>query len=927
QPWALLRWIVPLLALVAPFVARERRRRVAVALLVVVLAGALLGKGLHPPLVDVNLWLYQHVPGMWLLREPMSKVGALILLAEILLAALTVGEALRRVKDATKRRRRAVFATLAVLVLLAAAFPFPLWLGRIGPDGNHGLPSARVAVPASWTRLAATLNAQPARGKVLVLPLDRYYQVTTTWGFHGADELVQQLLRQPVLQLMPDGYYSPSGDTTAMLHATEAALADGDGAKASTLLHALGVSTVVVRHDLARDQVLAPLVSPEAIVHGLARVAGVRAPQRFGVADVYGVSHGDQVWSPATIAAVGRRSEAGFVDAVAAAGPDTAVVAPGAIPVDRLSWEADDGPGSNVSFSLRHAGQYDVGLDDATPADWLARVRSDRSGAALTLSDPTTMLVDGERTPSAPTMTVPVDDPNVEALAIGATLVPMAGGAADVELSRHTHVVAYAASATSTDATRFSSAGFCGPHAGDANVRARTNGATVELTATGGRGCVTLPGPALSPDGVYRVRFETRSPSGVDPAMCVSQHGPGSCLTLPSLQASAGWRAHDVVVRSSAATTGLTVFLYAPATRGKPATVDYRNVSVEPLRATGRADVAPAPRPAQRRRLDAGEHQLTVERPRAAHALALDSVLGDCAATDARTPDETGLAVQRIPGGVRLRAAAHAACVTAPIPDAQAGEPYDVSLDVRTVAGRAARICIWQDGPNRCAATPAVPASDSWDRYRARVRLDPGTTAARVYVYADGQQHPSTVTEYRNVRVQPIRSEFAHVDPVAAPTSVTPVSWNSSGSGSFSAKLGHVGPALVVLDESFGTGWKLAGATGARHVVANGYANAWYLPAGATSRLSMNYAPSRLARFALLLSALGFVAAGVTLAFTAIRRRRRPRTPARQPEGATRDQVPTATRSPRMSTLGLLAAFAACTALVRAVGARPRRRR
>jgi arabinofuranan 3-O-arabinosyltransferase len=73
--WGPLRFGLPALAFAAPGLALRDRRRPAVVFAVFALLLLFLSKGLHPPLSGVNLFLYTHVPGMWLLREPLSKLG------------------------------------------------------------------------------------------------------------------------------------------------------------------------------------------------------------------------------------------------------------------------------------------------------------------------------------------------------------------------------------------------------------------------------------------------------------------------------------------------------------------------------------------------------------------------------------------------------------------------------------------------------------------------------------------------------------------------------------------------------------------------------------------------------------------------------------------------------------------------------------
>ena len=59
-------------------------------------------------------------------------------------------------------------------------------------------PSAHVRVPALLARRWPTRSTPTTRaGKVLVLPLDDYYQMPTTWGFFGVDSIANLLIQPP----------------------------------------------------------------------------------------------------------------------------------------------------------------------------------------------------------------------------------------------------------------------------------------------------------------------------------------------------------------------------------------------------------------------------------------------------------------------------------------------------------------------------------------------------------------------------------------------------------------------------------------------------------------------------------------------------------------------------------------------------------
>ena len=61
--WSAFRFALPVLAFAAPILAVGRKRRAAWALVGALGLLALLAKGLHPPLGEMNLFLYRHVPG------------------------------------------------------------------------------------------------------------------------------------------------------------------------------------------------------------------------------------------------------------------------------------------------------------------------------------------------------------------------------------------------------------------------------------------------------------------------------------------------------------------------------------------------------------------------------------------------------------------------------------------------------------------------------------------------------------------------------------------------------------------------------------------------------------------------------------------------------------------------------------------------
>ncbi len=143
------------------------------------------------------------------------------------------------------------------------------------------------------------------------------------------------------------------------------------------------------------------------------------------------------------------------------------------------------------------------------------------------------------------------------------------------------------------------------------------------------------------------------------------------------------------------------------------------------------------------------------------------SALADC---NNREPlDRTELAhrVRDLPGGlVELSARRHSACVSWSIERVRPGRTYQVRIEGWSDSGRAPRWCIWQVGPDRCAELEPTTSADG-RRIVLSTLWTPaaGTTAASLYVYADGDEadpdrdpdpgRPArmTVTRYRTPSV------------------------------------------------------------------------------------------------------------------------------------------------------------------------------
>jgi arabinofuranan 3-O-arabinosyltransferase len=907
--WVWIRFLLPALAVLAPVVALPRRRRAGLVLLGTATVVVFLAKGLQPPLSEVNLWLYLHAPGFWLFREPMSKLGQLLVPCYGVLIAMLAEGVLERSRAPLPLARLATLARPATAAALALVivYPYPLITGAVIPDIRPGQPSAHVRVPDFWRQAAETIDADPRPGKVLVLPLDDYYQMPTTWGFFGVDSIANLLIRHPVVQRRPDGYFGDSAGFAANVQAVETALMAGDLAAVRPLLDALQVSTVVLRHDLVRGLPGRTFVDDRTESVALARVPGLHRTT-VGALELWRVGAGT---SPTVrgydrlVEASGQPAEVAslvgsLVDSLVGSGASRTAVAalpplptePGstapAVTADTVTWQLPAVEAGTPSTAVRlPAGRYLIAQRARAAA--VLRPSMDLARHALVLHDPARLSIDGRVVSSRPDLVIPVGDTAVTAVRVGTRMVSLDGwgrpalphppgqpaSPASVTVGSATPVVAYAPSRRPAEVSPLSEVYDCNSYqprpAAElglrSTVRSTAAGPLVTLSARDHAACVRTVVKRARPGRTYRIRLEYRQVTGNPPQVCVWQLGLEGCELTPRAAPGTGWTSYERVVTLEPGARGLEVVLHADVgLRFAPATVaQYRGLAVEGLDPVARTTAWPPAVPARQVSLAGGTHRLTVTGGAAGSVLAPFEPLQDCFRYDELTPAQAGLVAQDTGGPdpvLALGARSHMACVGAGAPDFGNSSLYRLSLQARSAELRNPKFCVYLRGPDRCMTLPTAGPWQGWTSYQAMVSPDPEAVETRLYLYGlpdpDGL-HPSRV-EYRRIRLVPVAAPSTVVlvrEQAARPPVASPPGWRRQDPAHYRATTGRTAPAVVALAEAYAPGWTAHGA--GRHLAVNGWMNAWRLPAATTT--TMSYAPARVARYALYVSPVAALAA------------------------------------------------------------------
>jgi hypothetical protein len=233
-----------------------RRSRLVPALCLLALTLVFVSKGIHAPFESVSQSLLEDVPGLWVLREPASKLLPIVTMIFSILIVHAVDRAAATMTTGRYFARWKWVDPAAGVVLVGLALPIVAWPilnGEIVSDTRPVLPGTHISVPHYWKEAATYLNNSEEGGAVLLLPLSDFYQMPYQWGFYGTDGLAPQLFERPVIVGASIGYIPPSEDVQVAVRRLEESIERGNVGAVRWLTRALGVKYVLLRGDLDKN--------------------------------------------------------------------------------------------------------------------------------------------------------------------------------------------------------------------------------------------------------------------------------------------------------------------------------------------------------------------------------------------------------------------------------------------------------------------------------------------------------------------------------------------------------------------------------------------------------------------------------------------------------------------------------------------------
>ncbi len=292
------------------------------AFVTLALLGLILSTGLNAPWGGAYGWVFENLPGAWIVRSPWFKftlwtvLGYAVLLG--LAAPVVAGAAARVLAHARwlgRGHRARASAVLALAVSVAVgpvyAYPFVLGQGFATADERTFLNPNHAHIPDYVNLAGAWFDDQPGPGRVLTIPGDAPWLYE--WGYAGFGSILQWRTQRPVLfKHVPDhvkvsqGAPDPSRPLTDQLDAD--LLDERSGTVAATLAR-LGVAWVQherdVRFDFYRGLSYREDDSPERVAAILAARTGIEPAATFGAWDIYRVADPrPRFWAASDVVAV-----------------------------------------------------------------------------------------------------------------------------------------------------------------------------------------------------------------------------------------------------------------------------------------------------------------------------------------------------------------------------------------------------------------------------------------------------------------------------------------------------------------------------------------------------------------------------------------------------------------------------------------------
>lgn len=295
-----LTFILPILAFSAVFF--RSKNKYLLYFLDMAVVGVFLAHGAHGPSGAIFTFLFYHIPGFWIFREPFAKFTVITAASfAVLIGFSTDGLYRLIISRSTKAKNHLLakaFVVCVLLIILTSAWP--ILTGDLIFSKRGEMKSLHVAVPDYWFEAGEWFNNQKGDFRILVLPYNPpqfYCGLPYKWGYGSAD-ITPYLIHQPLIEERSGwgGYrlaesYGPFPPSQKLMQLVYSYF-NGDSkiVDLKAILSHMNVRYILQRNDV--EWGLIPFssdspYSPEHIKSILGTQEGIHLEKTFGELDVY----------------------------------------------------------------------------------------------------------------------------------------------------------------------------------------------------------------------------------------------------------------------------------------------------------------------------------------------------------------------------------------------------------------------------------------------------------------------------------------------------------------------------------------------------------------------------------------------------------------------------------------------------------------
>lgn len=200
-PFILISFLIPFFSFLPLLKKSQHKKTASLYFSILAIVGLFLVKGTKPPLGNVNIWLYQHIPILGTaFRANIQKWGLMLTLAITPLLGLGISYA----ADFLLNRFGKIISflsTASIFVLLFVVLVFPFWTGDVIFSGGGIVPSARIKIPEYYYQFKEWTSQGEDNERIFSLPLSKSSNTIYLWedtGYSGGD-IIRFFSAKPVI--------------------------------------------------------------------------------------------------------------------------------------------------------------------------------------------------------------------------------------------------------------------------------------------------------------------------------------------------------------------------------------------------------------------------------------------------------------------------------------------------------------------------------------------------------------------------------------------------------------------------------------------------------------------------------------------------------------------------------------------------------